>query len=281
MHCFFVTDLHGKIDRYHKLFNTIRAELPEMVFFGGDLLPHGLKPMEGYDHFATDFLFPELLKLKNSLREKYPAMMMILGNDDARSEESYFQEQSNAGLIQYINESRVEIKDLDIFGYSFVPPTPFQLKDWEKYDVSRFADPGCVHPTEGFRTVEPPHDTEYSTIQKDLENLTEGKDLSRSVFLFHSPPYQTNLDRAALDGRMVDHVPMDVHVGSIAIQRFIEKKQPLVTLHGHIHESTRLTSIWKETLGNTWMINGAHDGPELALVSFDTEEPEKATRRLI
>jgi Icc-related predicted phosphoesterase len=281
MHCFFVTDLHGKVDRYRKLFMTIEAERPDMVLFGGDLLPHGLKRTEGYDHFATDFLFPELQQLKNILADQYPAMIIILGNDDARSEEQYFKRQSETGLLHYINETWVEMKELDILGYGFVPPTPFQLKDWEKYDVSRFADPGCVHPTEGFRTVDPNYDTEYSTIQKDLKYLTEGKDLSQSVVLFHSPPYKTNLDRAALDGRMVDHVPMDVHVGSIAIQRFIEEKQPKITLHGHIHESTRLTGIWKETLGNTWMINGSHDGPELALVSFDSQEPSKATRRLI
>jgi len=41
--------------------------------------------------------------------------------------------------------------------------------------------------------------------------------------VLHSPPYDTGLDRAALDGRSVDHAPLDVHVGSIAIRRFIER----------------------------------------------------------
>ncbi len=281
MRCFFVTDLHGKIDRYRKLFMAVQTETPDMVLFGGDLLPHGLKRVEAYDHFATDFLFPELEKLKALLGKHYPDMVMILGNDDARSEEVFFVNQSKEGLIKYINENHFEKNGWSVYGYSFVPPTPFQLKDWEKYDVSRYVDPGCVHPTEGFRTLPPPHDTEYSTIQKDLENLTEGRDLSQSIFLFHSPPYQCHLDRAALDGKMIDHVPMDVHVGSIAIQRFIEEKQPPVTLHGHIHESTRLTGIWKEKLGNTVAINGSHDGAELSLVSFDPQEPENAVRRII
>jgi len=35
-----------------------------------------------------------------------------------------------------------------------VPPTPFLLKDWEKYDVSAYVDPGCVSPEEGYHRVE-------------------------------------------------------------------------------------------------------------------------------
>ena len=109
-----------------------------------------------------------------------------------------------------------------------------------------------------------------------------GKDnLADALFLFHAPPYDTNLDRAALDGKMIDHVPLDVHIGSIAVRRFIEKRQPLVTLHGHVHESARLTGSWREKIGQTWCYSAAHDGPELALVTFDPEHPEKADRQLL
>ena len=99
--------------------------------------------------------------------------------------------------------------------------------------------------------------------------------------LFHSPPYQTLLDRAALDGKMIDHVPLDLHVGSIAIKRFIEERQPLITLHGHIHESSRLTGHWHEFIGSTLSVNGAWDGPELSLVSFDPLEPKTISRRIV
>jgi Icc-related predicted phosphoesterase len=121
----------------------------------------------------------------------------------------------------------------------------------------------------------------YGTILEDLEQLAGDADLSRAVFLFHSPPYETKLDRAALDGRKVDHVPVDVHVGSIAIRRFIESRQPLVTLHGHVHESARLTGEWRDVLGGTHMFGAAHDGPELALVRFDTDTLDGATRELL
>jgi Icc-related predicted phosphoesterase len=121
----------------------------------------------------------------------------------------------------------------------------------------------------------------WSTIRQDLEDLAGETDLANAVFLFHSPPYNTDLDRAALDGKKVDHVPLDVHVGSIAILRFIEERQPLLTLHGHVHESTRLTGRWKQRIGRTVAINGAHDGPELSLVRFDLADPGAATRELL
>ena len=127
----------------------------------------------------------------------------------------------------------------------------------------------------------PEDESRYSTIRQDLEMLAGEEEMSDAVFLFHSPPYDTNLDRADIDGRMIDHVPMAPHVGSIAIRRFIEEKQPLITLHGHVHESVRLTGSWKDRIGRTLMLSAAHDGPELALVRFDLEDLGSADRELI
>ena len=279
--CFFVSDLHGSIYRYKKLFEEIKKDNPEIVFFGGDLLPHGLRKVEDYENFTSDFLFPNLRLLQDNLQDSYPDIFIILGNDDARSEEKFFIAESKNKLFHYLDQDKLQIGEYTIYGYPYVPPTPFQMKDWEKYDVSRYVDPGCIHPTEGFRTIQPTYDVEYTTILNDLENLTKNKNLSKAIFLFHSPPYKTNLDRAALDGKMVDHVPMDVHVGSIAIMRLIEEKQPLITLHGHIHESTQRTGKWMQKIGNTTAINGSHGGPELCLVKFTPEVPEKAERVLL
>jgi hypothetical protein len=169
-----------------------------------------------------------------------------------------------------------------VFGYACVPPSPFRLKDWERYDVSRFLDPGCTPPEEGAHSVEFDADeVRFGTIARDLEALVGGEDLAEALFLFHAPPYRTALDRAALDGRTVDHAPLDVHVGSIAIRRFIEERQPALTLHGHVHESARLTGRWSDRIGRTHCLSAAHDGPELALVRFDPDDPGAATRELL
>jgi Icc-related predicted phosphoesterase len=156
------------------------------------------------------------------------------------------------------------------------------LKDWEKYDVSRYTPPGSVSPEEGRRSVRVDRrEVRHATIWNDLQQLAGGDDLTGAILLFHSPPNETNLDRAALDGKMIDHVPLDLHVGSIAVRRFIEMKQPLITLHGHIHESTRLTGSWHDRIGRTFMVNGSHDGEELSLITFDPGEPENTTRELL
>lgn len=283
---FFATDLHGKIDRYNKLFSRILSEEPEAVFLGGDLLPSGLYVLTSnetvVDDFIKDFLIFEFLKLKKNMGSKYPQIFLILGNDDSKINEKDFIDGQQSGVWNYIHNKKTKFKDFNIYGYSYVPPTPFQLKDWEKYDVSCFTDPGCVSPEEGWHSIKvKQHELRYSTIEKDLDKLVGDSHLDNSIFLFHSPPYQTKLDRADLDGKMVDHVPLDVNVGSIAIRRFIESKQPTITLHGHVHESTRLTGTWKDRIGKTQLFSAAHDGPQLSLVRFNKHRPEKSTREII
>lgn len=282
---FFVSDLHGDVERYRKLFEAIDEERPHAVFLGGDLLPSGLSAINSLDFAHEDFINGFMARKMQALREAlgtaYPRVFLILGNDDSRSQEAAMIAAGATGVWEYTHDRRVSLLDYDIYGYSYVPPTPFLLKDWEKYDVSRYVDPGCVSPEQGYRSVPVPRERiRYATIEKDLAELVGDRPLDRAIFLFHSPPYDTALDRAALDGKMVDHVPLDVHVGSIAIERLVRERQPLVTLHGHIHESARLTGSWSQRIGRTHCFSAAHDGPELALVRFDPEDPAAATRTL-
>jgi Icc-related predicted phosphoesterase len=74
---------------------------------------------------------------------------------------------------------------------------------------------------------------------------------------------------------------VDVHVGSIAIARFLRDRQPRIALCGHVHESARLTGAWRDRVGRTHVFSAAHDGPELALVRFAPARPDDATRELI
>jgi Icc-related predicted phosphoesterase len=281
-HCFFVSDLHGSRDRYTALFSTIDNEKPRAVFLGGDLLPHHWADRLAGEDFIDEVVVPGFGKLREELAEAAPRVFVILGNDDDRVSEKVFIEGEEAGLWSYAHEQWGSLDSHPVFGYAYVPPTPFLLKDWERYDVSRFTDAGCVSPEQGQRTVAvDPDEIRFGTIAADLVRLTEDRDLETTVCLFHSPPYRTDLDRAALDGRTVDHAPLDVNVGSIAIQRFIEDRQPLLTLHGHIHESPRLTGNWRQRIGRTHAFSAAHDGPELALVRFDLDDLDNATRELL
>lgn len=283
---YFVSDLHGRVKCYQKLFSVVQQDIPKAVFLGGDLLPSGSLYFGEKDtfknNFIDDFLVPELLKLRGVLKNNFPQFFIILGNDDARIEEAAILRHDQENLWKYMHNRKIAFMDFQIYGYSCVPPTPFALKDWERYDVSHFVDPGALAPEEGRLTAAvSKNEIRDHTIQDDLENLSAGDSLDQAIFLFHAPPYQTRLDRAALDGRFVEHAPLDVHVGSIAIRRFIENRQPLVTLHGHVHEAARLTGFWQEKIGRTFCFSAAHDGPELAIVCFDPAQPDKAIRRLL
>ena len=276
--CIFTSDLHGRPERYKSLWRLIAAEKPDAVFCGGDLLP--MRLLQG--DFLDEVMLPGFVELRGEMGHDYPRVFVIMGNDDPRIREDEFIQGEKDGLWEYIHGRRSRLDDYDVYGYACVPPTPFQLKDWERYDVSRFVDPGCISPEEGRRSVEvDPGHIRYGTIAEDLEQLAGDDDLSRAIFLFHSPPYGGRLDHADLAGKTVDHVPLDEHVGSIAIGRFIEKRQPMLTLHGHVHESAGITGDWREQRGATESFGAAHDGPELALVRFDTERLVEATRDLI
>jgi Icc-related predicted phosphoesterase len=275
--CLFTADLHGSEHRAEALLAALRRDRPRAVFLGGDLLAH-----RGDVGYLVDLLIPGIADARRALAPAVPEVFVILGNDDPRVHEPVLADAAARGVWRYVHATSAELDGFAILGYNCVPPTPFRLKDWERYDVSRYVDPGCVSPEEGVHSVPAPlHDLRHGTIASDLERLAGGRDLSRTVCLFHCPPYRTALDRAALDDRRVDHAPVDVHVGSIAIRRFMESRGPWLGLHGHVHESARLTGAWQDRVGTTVVLGGAHDGPELPLVRFDLERPDGATRVLV
>ena len=289
LNCFFVSDLHGRLDRYEKLFQRLVQERPTALFIGGDILPSPFASRRGgydlpYQDFIKDFLVKKLQDIKETMKDAYPHVFAILGNDDGKIEEEKMLEAENQGIWQYCHNRCIHWNDFTIYGYTCVPPTPFRLKDWEHYDVTGYVRPGCIAPDDGksvFTVRVDEHELKTTTIEKDLKKLTGDDNLEKSIFLFHSPPHCCKLDRAALDGHRIDDIQVDVHVGSTAILRFITRRQPLITLHGHIHESTRLSGSWWETFNRTTAFNASHDGTELALIRFDPYHPQNATRELI
>jgi hypothetical protein len=70
--------------------------------------------------------------------------------------------------------------------------------------------------------------------------LKDAPDFRRTIFNFHAPPYGSNLDEApALDAEMkfIAGGRAMRAVGSKAVRDSIMEYQPLMSLHGHIHES--------------------------------------------
>jgi Icc-related predicted phosphoesterase len=80
-------------------------------------------------------------------------------------------------------------------------------------------------------------------------------DMSRAIFNLHVPPHASDLDAAAeLDDdfrpRYKGGAPVIAAVGSVAVRAAIERYQPLLGLHGHIHESRGVTRIGRTTCIN-------------------------------
>ena len=190
--CFFVTDLHGQADRFGKLFASILNERPEAVFLGGDLLPRAsslsMHADKGHSDFVIDYLVPSFTKLRDALDREYPSLFVILGNDDPRYEEPEILNAATNGLWTYMHGRKAVFAGFNVYGYACVPPTPFSLKDWERYDVSRYVDPGCISPEEGRRSVAiEESDVKWGTIAKDLDMVVDDDSMDRAIFYFILP----------------------------------------------------------------------------------------------
>ncbi|RCK76753.1 MAG: hypothetical protein ANABAC_3178 [Anaerolineae bacterium] len=106
-------------------------------------------------------------------------------------------------------------------------------------------------------------DLEEDELQKKLDQLAEMvQNPERAICVLHVPPYQSGLDTCPELDKDLKIVTQGGQVvmksaGSIAVRKFIEKVQPLLTLHGHIHESPGHARI-----GRTLCINAGSEYAE-------------------
>jgi Icc-related predicted phosphoesterase len=101
-----------------------------------------------------------------------------------------------------------------------------------------------------------PREVTEDELYRRLDELAaQVRDPRRAVFMIHVPPHDSGLDTAPiLDENLRPTVSAgDVlrgPVGSTAVRRLIETYQPLLGVHGHIHESGG-----ERTIGSTICIN--------------------------
>jgi Icc-related predicted phosphoesterase len=144
-------------------------------------------------------------------------------------------------------------------------------------DYHEMISTGWCNPTPWNTYREEPEESLFRRIDDMVKEL---KDVPNSIFALHAPPYDSDIDEAPeLDKNMrpVDGGQKLIHVGSSAVRDAIMKYQPLLGLHGHIHEA-RGASM----LGRTLCINpgseyteGILDG---AIVELDKDKVKKWIR---
>jgi Icc-related predicted phosphoesterase len=123
--------------------------------------------------------------------------------------------------------------------------------------------PGHELLTSGWTNTTPwdtPREYPEEAIRERLQQLAGGlADPGGAILNLHPPPYDSRLDTAPL----LDHdlrvrtsmgAQMTTPVGSTAVRAAIEEHQPLLTLHGHIHESGGAVR-----LGRTLAINAGSE----------------------
>jgi Icc-related predicted phosphoesterase len=110
---------------------------------------------------------------------------------------------------------------------------------------------------------------EEDKLEQRLEGyISQLKNVKSAVFNFHAPPYQTKLDEAPLLDKDLNPIIQGgsvvmVPVGSKAVKKMIEKHQPFLGLHGHIHEASGAMKI-----GRTYCINPGSEYAEGIIRAF-------------
>ncbi|MDA4111315.1 MAG: metallophosphoesterase [Thaumarchaeota archaeon] len=96
-----------------------------------------------------------------------------------------------------------------------------------------------------------PRETDEDVLEKKIEAMaSEVKDMKKTIFNLHVPPINTILDQAPKLDSTLKPVTSGgqlqmTSAGSVATRKMLEKYQPLIGMHGHIHESKGTVKIGK------------------------------------
>lgn len=280
MRVLFCSDLHGDVNLYHELLELSNFTDPAWILLGGDLLPSSLQGGD-YDGlfqrqkgFAKEFLLSLFRRMTHQGRR---TIGLIPGNWDLGY--SFLFQEALEHVVD-LNQRLYRFGEgYEILGYGFVPPTPFRPKEFEKMDDPESSWPPQKNPCyikgeegkEGLIPVDPfIFLRQRGTIAQDLAALPSPSRPEKTIYLMHAPPFSTGLDLIA----------GDQHVGSRSIRSFIERTQPLASLHGHIHEAPELSGRYSDRIGRTLCLNPGQfirtfEGtPKLHAVTFDIEDLE-------
>lgn len=266
----YTSDLHGNKEHYQELFELAEQRKAQTIIIGGDMLPiHGpfKYSLQEQQNFIFSYLEPKIRDFRS--RAPHTTIYAMLGNDDWQASNVHLETLVAKGTLRLLHGEKHELgSGYELVGYAHVPPTPFTIKDGERRDlqkdvVDQQRCTACVSQGAKIVVVDPEqYFASVMSIEEELERLPKERDPSRTVYVMHSPPFKTNLDRL-FDGRWV---------GSQAIRAFVEKYQPYLTLHGHIHESSEISGTYWDRIGKTICLNPGQSTEELYAVVFELED---------
>jgi uncharacterized protein len=280
MKIFFATDIHGSEVCWRKFLNSAAFYKADLVVLGGDVTGKAMVPIVAHSGYWQVTIRGETFRLETRqeldaivtrIRNSgfYPAMvspdeLRHLSQEDGAVDRRFTAEMTSSldrwldmadgklrgGQIPCIlNGGNDDIWEID----DIIEQSPcVSFGEGKALDLDGFhlVSMGWTNPTPWDTFREAPEDELAAKIEAVTSQVP---DMKRAIFNFHAPPYGTGLDEApALDAdlRPTHGGAVMKAVGSTAVRDAILAHQPLLSVHGHIHESRAI-----KRLGRTLAIN--------------------------
>lgn len=284
---FFTTDVHGSEKCFRKFLNAGKVYKADVAILGGDFTGKSIIPIvEKNDGILKASFAGEEFKFGNRDEAKTLVQKIVdrgyyvcFTNDkeleqinaDPAKKDQLFLQLMRETLERWIALAEQHLKDTRIRCY-IMPGNDDNLDLDHVFENGKFV----VNPegkniqlddhhemiSTGYANITPwncPRDIPEEKLAEKIDTMVaQVKDMKNCIFNFHCPPYDSELDTAP---KLVDLKPMAQGgefvmepVGSKAVRASIEKYQPLMGLHGHIHESRGTAKI-----GRTLCLNAGSE----------------------
>jgi Icc-related predicted phosphoesterase len=277
---FFTTDLHGSTVVFKKFINAGKFYEAQVLILGGDMIGKMIVPIvsQGSKRFTANYLGKlydvlegdELDKLEANLENSglYPVRLepdeVQAYREDRSLVEKRFAELARTRLSRWLDIAEERLRGTGIRCY--VQPgndDPYEVDSvFRSSEVIQNVDGLLIQLDDTHEMInvgaanQTPWNCPRDKTEEELTEMIEKvasqmKNPSQAVFNLHVPPYDTNLDIAPeLDNTLTPKLSVTggfkmIPVGSKAVRQAIEKYQPIVSLHGHIHESRSAQKIGK------------------------------------
>ena len=274
---YYASDIHGSDLLWRKFVNAGRFYDADVLVMGGDITGKAVAPIVrengGFraSEIAGERVFgeDELPALEKRIRDLgfYPLLTtqdeLAAAHGDERAVATFFYDAMAASLRGWLElaEDRLGGSGIRLYvmlGNDDEPRLREVLAssplDVDPEDVTVDVGEGWQMVSCGHANPTPwnsPRELPEDELEAHLEELVAAvDDVGRTVFNFHVPPIRTAIDRApALDESLKPvvrggSVTMTA-AGSQAVRNVIERYQPPVALHGHIHESRGAVKVGK------------------------------------
>jgi uncharacterized protein len=273
MKIFFATDIHGSEVCWRKFLNSAAFYKADLVVLGGDVTGKAMVPITVNNGYWQLTFRGEAIRLDTKaelddimtrIRNSgfYPALvsqdeLTYLGENEGAVGQR-FEHEMISSLDRWLDMADGKLRggqipcilnggNDDIFEIdSVIEASPcVSFAEGKLMDLDGFSlvSMGWTNPT--------PWNTYREAPEEDLAVKIEAlaalvPDMGRAIFNFHAPPYGTGLDEApALDDtlRPTHGGAVMNPVGSTAVRDAILKHQPMLSVHGHIHESRGIKKL--------------------------------------